>query len=75
MSARRPWRWALLVWAVLVVVAGGLTLWLQDSAEPQGPLGRQGASPTPSLPKGWESACAGATPDEEGRVLCIVMKR
>ncbi|MFI9151908.1 hypothetical protein [Streptomyces sp. NPDC053367] len=30
----RPWRRAVLCWAVLVVVAGGLTLWLQDSAQP-----------------------------------------
>ncbi|MEV5435402.1 hypothetical protein AB0K80_05125 [Streptomyces sp. NPDC052682] len=32
---RRVWRWAVGVWAALVVVAGGLTLWLQDEAEPQ----------------------------------------
>lgn len=34
---RRVWRWAVIVWALLVVVAGGLTLWAQDSTEPQGP--------------------------------------
>ncbi|MFI6489973.1 hypothetical protein [Streptomyces sp. NPDC050564] len=34
---RRVWRWAAAVWTVAVVVGGGLTLWLQDSAEPQGP--------------------------------------
>ena len=70
---RRLWRWALLVWAALVVVAGGLTLWLQDSAEPPGPAGWERSSPTPSLPEGWESACAGATPDEEGRTACLVI--
>ncbi|MET7450958.1 hypothetical protein ABZT03_03485 [Streptomyces sp. NPDC005574] len=32
---RRAWRWALVVWAVTVAVGGGLTLWLQDSAEPR----------------------------------------
>ncbi|MFE3853356.1 hypothetical protein ACFXPN_19750 [Streptomyces griseorubiginosus] len=62
---RGVWRWALVVWAALVVVAGGLTFWLQDSAEPQGPYGWERASPTPS-------ACADATPDDEGRTLCFV---
>jgi len=33
------WRWALAVWTVAVVVGGGLTLWLQDSAEPPPPTG------------------------------------
>ncbi|MFF7274052.1 hypothetical protein [Streptomyces griseorubiginosus] len=61
-----------MVWAALVVVAGGLTLWLQDSAEPEGPSGRERARQTPSLPEGWESACADATPDDEGRTLCFV---
>ncbi|MEU0411017.1 hypothetical protein ABZ307_24815 [Streptomyces griseorubiginosus] len=65
MNRRHPWRVALVVWAVLLVVAGGLTLWLQDSAEPRGPYGWERASPTPS-------ACADATPDEEGRTLCLV---
>lgn len=36
---RRLWRWVLAVWTVTVVVGGGLTLWLQDSAEPQRPAG------------------------------------
>lgn len=74
-GSRRLWRRVLVVWAVLVVVAGGLTLWLQDSAEPSGPYGWEESSPTPSLPEGWKSACAGATPDEQGRTLCLVMTR
>ncbi|MEU9169886.1 hypothetical protein AB0D34_19110 [Streptomyces sp. NPDC048420] len=72
---RRLWRRTLLLWAALVVVAGGLTLWLQDSAEPPGPYGWEESSPTPSLPEGWESACAGATPDEKGRTLCFFRTR
>ena len=72
---RRLWRWVLLVWAAVVVVGGGLTLWLQDSAEPPGPYGRQEASPSPSLPEGWETACSHATPDEEGRTLCFIRTR
>ncbi|MFC8434978.1 hypothetical protein [Streptomyces sp. NPDC057253] len=67
---RRLWRRALLVWAALVVVAGGLTLWLQDSAEPRGPYGWQESSPTPGLPEGWASTCPTPTTDPDGdRVL------
>ncbi|WP_234021631.1 hypothetical protein [Streptomyces sp. 351MFTsu5.1] len=69
----RLWRWALLVWAVLVVVAGALTLWLQDSAEPPGPYVWERSSPTPSLPDGWRSACADATPDKQGRSDCLIV--
>lgn len=72
---RRSWRWVLLVWAALVVVAGGLTLWLQDSAEPPGPYGWERESPTPSLPEGWETACSRSTPDAQGRTLCFVRTR
>ncbi|WP_256979640.1 hypothetical protein [Streptomyces sp. NRRL B-24085] len=59
---RRPWLWAVAVWAALVAVAGGLTLWLQDSAEPPGPYGREESSPTPELPEGWESMCPSPSP-------------
>ncbi|MFJ9150100.1 hypothetical protein ACIRP7_18855 [Streptomyces sp. NPDC102270] len=72
---RRCWRWALLVWAALVVVAGGLTLWLRDSTEPTGPYVWQEASPTPSLPQGWETACSRSTPDAQGRTLCFLRTR
>lgn len=68
---RRLWRRALVVWAALVVVAGGLTLWLRDSDEPSGPYVRERASPTPSLPEGWETACSRSTPDEQGRSACF----
>ncbi|MEU5046934.1 hypothetical protein [Streptomyces griseorubiginosus] len=70
---RRSWRRALVVWAVLVVVAGGLTLWLQDSVQPRGPYRWEESSPTPSLPAGWKSACADATPDEQGRTSCLIV--
>lgn len=71
---RRLWRWAVVAWLILVAAAGGLTLWWQDSVGPQR-YGREQTGPTPSLPEGWESACAGATPDEKGRVLCFVRTR
>ncbi|WP_328501666.1 hypothetical protein OG828_17445 [Streptomyces sp. NBC_00457] len=69
---RRLWRWAVTVWAVAVVVGGGLTLWLQDSAEPPEPYGwEETASPTPSLPEDFESLCPSLTshPDDEV-ILC-----
>ncbi|MFI6851689.1 hypothetical protein [Streptomyces sp. NPDC050416] len=49
---RRVWRWAVIVWVLAVAVAGGLTLWLQDSTEPQGPYVWENAKPdkTPDLP-------------------------
>ncbi|MFI8167035.1 hypothetical protein ACIGAN_11810 [Streptomyces sp. NPDC085931] len=48
---RRVWRWAVTVWALVVVVAGGLTLWAQDSTEPQGPYVRERTDPDePELP-------------------------
>ncbi|WP_234342769.1 hypothetical protein [Streptomyces fulvoviolaceus] len=61
----RLWRWAVVVWAAVVVVGGGLTLWLQDSAEPYG--GEEKTSRTPSLPEGWETLCPSPTVDSDGR--------
>ncbi|MGC9543032.1 hypothetical protein [Streptomyces sp. UG1] len=72
-GGRRLWRWALVVWVILVAVAGGATLWLRDSAEPPGPYRWENAGPTPSLPERWRSACP--TPDEDGEVLCFVRTR
>ncbi|MEU2913272.1 hypothetical protein ACWCQ0_12640 [Streptomyces massasporeus] len=34
---RTVWRLVVVVWALIVAVAGGLTLWMQDSTEPRGP--------------------------------------
>ncbi|MBC9725346.1 hypothetical protein [Streptomyces sp. TRM68367] len=61
---RRVWRWAVAVWALLVVVGGGLTVWLQDSAEPHryGWEPAETAGPTPSLPEDWEGRCPPPTP-------------
>ncbi|MER5939116.1 hypothetical protein ABT121_17535 [Streptomyces sp. NPDC001928] len=72
---RRLWQWVVVVWVILVAVAGGVTWWLEDSSEPPGPYRWENADPTPSLPEGWESACASATPDEDGRALCFVRTR
>ncbi|WP_079055922.1 hypothetical protein [Streptomyces caeruleatus] len=68
------------VWVVLVAVAGGLTLWLRDAAEPRGPYVWERAGPTtavPSPPEGWESACTTPTPNEDGPVdrLCVFSSR
>lgn len=66
---RRPrwWRGVVIAWAVLVVVGGGLTWWLQDSTEPPGPVGQEGeSSPMPGLPEGWETLCPSPTPDPDG---------
>lgn len=61
---RRSWRWVVAVWAAVVVVGGGLTLWLQDSAES---YGGEETSRTPSLPEGWETLCPSPTVDSDGR--------
>lgn len=60
---RRVWTWAVAVWAALAVAAGGLTLWLQDSAEPTGPYTWQESSPTRTPPEGWHSQCPSPTVD------------
>lgn len=67
---RGLWRWVVAVWLALMAAAGGLTLWWQDTAEPQR-YGWEESGPTPSRPEQWESACPSATPDENGRVLCF----
>jgi len=68
---RRVWRWALAVWAVTVLVGGGLTLWLQDAAAPQQPAGRENQhSPAPLLSFDEDSrpSCPGAA--DGAAVLC-----
>ncbi|MFB6844485.1 hypothetical protein ACFCXS_06400 [Streptomyces sp. NPDC056373] len=49
---RRMWRRVMVGWALLVAVAGGLTLWMQDSPEPRGPYVWQRTDPDepPDLP-------------------------
>ncbi|MEV1078830.1 hypothetical protein AB0I98_11345 [Streptomyces sp. NPDC050211] len=68
---RRLWRWAVTVWAVAVVVGGGLTLWLQDSAEPPEPYGwEETEDPAPLLRSDVESLCPSATFRPEEDFVC-----
>ncbi|MET9523879.1 hypothetical protein [Streptomyces coeruleorubidus] len=62
---RRVWRRVVIVWVLVVAVAGGLTLWMQDSTQPRGPYVWQQTNPdeTPDLPP-----CP--TPEHGGAVLC-----
>ena len=72
---RRVWRWAVLVWALTVTVGGGLTLWLQDSGEPQYGRQREDHDVTPSLPEGWRSQCPSPSPTSEdgaAQILCFI---
>ncbi|GAP47297.1 hypothetical protein [Streptomyces azureus] len=66
---RRVWRRAVIVWALVAVVAGGLTLWMQDSTKPRGPYVWEDANPdeTPDLPP-----CP--TPEDVGAVLCAYVE-
>ncbi|MFJ4203756.1 hypothetical protein ACIP2Y_29565 [Streptomyces sviceus] len=68
---RRAWTWAVAVWAALVVVAGVLTLWLQDSVEPPGPYSWEENSPTPELPEGWNSQCPSPTSDPDASPMVV----
>ncbi|WP_406332779.1 hypothetical protein [Streptomyces sp. NBC_00203] len=76
---RRLWRWVLAVWTVTVVVGGGLTLWLQDSAEPQRPSGweeneENKDSPAPLLRlDDLPSSCPSIKKGEDG--LCFIRHR
>ncbi|GAA2288238.1 hypothetical protein GCM10010234_30640 [Streptomyces hawaiiensis] len=62
---RTVWRRVMIGWALLVAVAGGLTLWMRDSTEPRGPYVWQQTDPggTPDLPP-----CP--TTGESGAVAC-----
>ncbi|MFJ4564257.1 hypothetical protein ACIP4U_11155 [Streptomyces caelestis] len=59
---RRVWRRGVIVWALAVVVGGGLTLWMRDSTEPRGPYVWEQTKPdeTPDLPPCPTSADGGA---------------
>lgn len=61
------WRRVVIGWALLVAVAGALTLWMQDSAQPRGPYVWQDADPDadpdeppalPTCPTTGAVACA-----------------
>ncbi|NGO14153.1 hypothetical protein G5C60_42815 [Streptomyces sp. HC44] len=80
MTGRRRWRWVAVVWAVAVVVGGGLTLWLQDSTEASAPSTReQQGVPAPLLSVSEEelrSMCPEAYDDDrDGAMLCFVRKK
>ncbi|MEU6180371.1 hypothetical protein [Streptomyces coeruleorubidus] len=62
---RRVWRRVGIAWALIVVVAGGLTLWMQDSTGPRGPYVWEQTNPdeTPDPP------CP--TPEDVGAALCV----
>lgn len=65
--SRRAKRWALGVWAVLVVAGGGLTLLLQGPTGPDG----AGRRPAPaSSPSPVDLPCPGPTPDDAVAVGC-----
>lgn len=64
MSGGRLWRRIVVAWTVIVVVAGGLTLWLRDSAEPDGPVGWERSSPTPEPP---ETVCPSPSGYSDGK--------
>ncbi|MFF5041668.1 hypothetical protein [Streptomyces nigra] len=51
MTRRRSWRWIVAAWLVLMAVAGGATLWLQDTGRPQGRFGWENATPGTSPPE------------------------
>ncbi|QNP70287.1 hypothetical protein IAG44_13080 [Streptomyces roseirectus] len=54
-------RWVVAVWAALVVVGGGVTLWLQDSARPPAPRGwYEAPSSLPTPPTASYSCPPGA---------------
>ncbi|MFD7698963.1 hypothetical protein [Streptomyces caelestis] len=46
------WRWGVGIWTAVVVVGGGLTLWLRDEAEPPSPARWERTEPgqAPHLP-------------------------
>ncbi|MFG2127686.1 hypothetical protein ACGFNV_07790 [Streptomyces sp. NPDC048751] len=73
---RRWWRWIVVGWAVTVAVGGGLTLWLQDSAEPPGPYVWENydpsEAPAPLLQlDATELPCPAETAAREGeQILC-----
>ncbi|CAM5681446.1 putative protein OS=Streptomyces aurantiogriseus OX=66870 GN=GCM10010251_78610 PE=4 SV=1 [Streptomyces aurantiogriseus] len=71
-SRRRLWRWAVVVWAVTAAVGGGLTLWLQDSAEPPETRGRYETEESPAPLLGVEVGDYACPPEEPGlQVQCV----
>ncbi|MFJ5263981.1 hypothetical protein ACIQAC_26310 [Streptomyces sp. NPDC088387] len=70
MRQRGRWRPVLIAWTTTVLIASGLTLWLQDSVEqpdPPDPHVREESSPTPT---GYPP-CAPPTPEENTAYACL----
>ncbi|MER8008826.1 MULTISPECIES: hypothetical protein [unclassified Streptomyces] len=64
LSRRRIWRRLVIAWAVTVVVAGLLTLWLQDSAAPPPPTRWENAPPS-------DQPAPRDCPDGEGHTVVV----
>lgn len=62
----------MVVWMIAVAVAGGLTLWLQDSAEPPPPARWERADPSgePAAPLLKATAC----PHEDGATVAACVR-
>ncbi|MFI2375908.1 hypothetical protein ACH5AO_12685 [Streptomyces sp. NPDC018964] len=47
------WRWGVGIWTAVVIVGGGLTLWLREETEPPPPVGWEETDPSaiPHLPE------------------------
>lgn len=72
---RRTWRWAAGVWAALVLVGGGLTMWLQSVNEPDAPA-RWEPAPTPLTAEVRGTSCATRDPGEGPAVVyCAELSR
>ncbi|WP_407111104.1 hypothetical protein ACE1N8_23690 [Streptomyces sp. DSM 116494] len=56
---RASWRWGMGVWTAAVVLGSGLTLWLQDAAEPPPTAGWEDTRtrPVPGVPEDREFRC------------------
>ena len=42
------WRWGVGIWTAVVIVGGGLTLWLRDETEPPSPARWERTEPSPA---------------------------
>ncbi|WP_282701903.1 hypothetical protein [Streptomyces sp. CC219B] len=72
-GGRRRWRWAVAVWAAVVILGGGLTLWLQDTDEQPVPHGGAETFEPPSVDPDSDCPGPGLTPSPRSDgtiVLC-----
>lgn len=73
-GGRTVWRWAVVVWLVVIAVAGGLTWRWQGSTEPQR-YGWEDSAPTPSVGEQGRKECADDMPGEDGQADCLPVAR